>query len=346
VTTNYVFRLTASGIDSAASSSLNVTVSSTSTPVPTTTTTTLPPTVGNTVSVPAQPDALIAAGNNIWVASCSSNAVTEINKSTEQVINIINAPSDGFNCPDALAFDGTNIWVANKLGNSITVFNASTGSWIQTLSGSQILNPNALAFDGTNIWVSDDSQNGKIGSFISEFNASTGTIVRTIVSPKNYKYAISSPTCLAFTGSDIWISDLLNDHALEFNINSGAYIRQTTGGPGTSSLSCITYHSGYIWASSLGTDVIVEYNATTGVYVRKITDVFSPTRLIFTGNDLFAISETSVDTVQEYNSAGVLLKTVAKSNKGSGKGFSAILVDDNSLWTANYSSNSVTKYTL
>lgn len=346
-TINYTFRLTASGIDSAASSSLTVSVSATSTPVTTTTTTTLPPTVGNTVPVPAQPDALISVGNNIWVATCSSNTVTEIDSSTKQVINIINAPSDGFNCPDALVFDGTNVWVANKLGSSITELNASTGSWVQTLSGSQILNPDALAFDGTNIWVADNSLSGKEASFISEFNASTGLIVRSLHQTKSTKWGLLSPTCLAFTGTRIWVSDNANNVASAFSVANGGYLGQTKGGTANpSGIDCVSYHSGYIWISGGNNGVIVEYNANTGVFVRYIKSLPNPNQLIFTGSDLFYVNDASVDSVQEYNSVGTFVRTITKQGLNSTNGIRAILVDGANLWVANYSSASVTKFTL
>jgi streptogramin lyase len=301
---------------------------------------------GNTVPVPAEPDALIQAGGDIWVASCSGNAVTEINATTKQIVQELNDPSYQFDCPDALAFDGGHIWVANQLGNSITILDASTGSLDRVLTGSQILNPNALAFDGMNIWVSDDSQNGKVGSFISEFSATNFGLIRALTTPRNDQYIFGSPTCFAIAPTGLWVSDLLNIGAIEFSINSGAYIRETRRNfAGADSSACVTYHSGYIWTSSFDTNAIIEYNSTTGIYVRKISNIVNPTQIIFTGSDLFAISESPFDTVREYSSAGVFLKIVARSGKSLGKGIRAILVDGNSLWTANYGSNSVTKYT-
>lgn len=335
----------AAATESASTTTTLTSTSSTTTTLPVATTT-YPKTTGRTVPVSAEPDAFVIDGTNIWVASCSGNAVTEINNSSKQTIEVITGPSYGFNCPDALAFDGTNIWVANKLGSSITELNASTGSWVQTLSGTDILNPDALAFDGTNIWISDDSQNGQVGSFISEFNASTGMVDRTINTPKNYKWIFVSPTCLALDGSGIWIADLGNTNAIEFNVDTGAYIRKTTGGPAVSGVACVTYHSGYIWLSSINSAAAIEYNANTGVYVRTISNILNPNQLIFTGSYLFIVSENPVDSVREYNSAGTLLKTVAKSNKSLGKGINTILVDGASLWTANYSSNSVSFYSI
>jgi DNA-binding beta-propeller fold protein YncE len=151
----------------------------------------------HTISVSAQPDAFVGVGPDIWVASCSGNAVTEINETTGQVIQSLTDTSYGFDCPEGLAFDGTNIWVANDLGSSITELNASTGSLVQILTGPGILNPDALAFDGTNIWVANNSQNDKIASFLSEFNAAKGSNIRTLIATRSSKWSLMSPTCLA-----------------------------------------------------------------------------------------------------------------------------------------------------
>ena len=233
---NYVFTLTVNGDVSATTKVLTVIVYPTST-VPTTTTTTPPPTTttpppvstGNTISVPAGPDAFVQAGSDIWVASCQGNAVTEIDKNTKQIIMTLTNTSNpsnlsyGFSCPDALAFDGTHIWVANRSGNSLTQFYASTGSLKQTITGTDIYAPAALAFDGTHIWVANNNTGSSAGpgSFLSEFNATSGNIVRAIRG--NSSHALGNPTCLAVDGNYIWVSDQISNSAYQYSINTGAY---------------------------------------------------------------------------------------------------------------------------
>jgi hypothetical protein len=300
----------------------------------------------HTITVATQPDAIIGTGPNIWVASCSGNAVTEINGTTNQVMQTLTDVSYGFNCPDAMVFDGTNLWVANKLGSTITELNVSTGNWIQTLTGPAILNPDALAFDGANIWVSDDSQEGDVGSFLSEFNASTGVLVRTITTPKNYRYVFGNPTGLAISGTSIWVSDLGNDWPIRFDIRTGAYLGKTSGGPPLNSSPDVTYHSGYIWSDSIGGSVVAEYKAINGVYVRSIKSGLNPNQLIFTGHILFVVSGSPVDCVKEYSSTGKLIRVVTKSSLSLGKGIAGIWAVGSELWVANYSRNSVTEFVL
>ena len=315
------------------------------------TTTTNPKTKGNTVPVPAQPDAMVLAGSNIWVASCKGNAVTEINRDSKQIVQTITNSTNGvnFNCPDALAFGDGYIWVANKLGNSLTQLNASTGTWIKTITGSDIVAPISLAIAGNDLWVGN-FPNSNIPTFISEFNATTGDKIRTLTPSLGGPWDIGWPDCIVYTGTNIWISDHTGDSATEFSESTGNYLRHTqytgAGGVGISDLGCVTYHSGYIWASGEDNGVIAEYNATTGVYVRSIQNLNNPDQLIFTGTDLFVILNTPTDTIREYSAGGIFIRTIATSSYRAGLGFSSILFDGTSLWSTNYTANTVTAHSL
>jgi streptogramin lyase len=299
----------------------------------------------HTVRVPAQPDALLAVGGKVWVASCAGNAVTEISRTTGLVIQTISEATYGFNCPDALAVDGTNILVANESGNSITEVSASTGDFIQTLTGPQISYPDALAVDGPNVWVAN-APNGNLADFLSEIDTSTGSVVRTVDNPKNFRWNFSDPTSLAITGSDIWVSDASGSAPYEFNVATGAYLGTTRGGPGVSGNPCVVIHNDLLWVSSFSTSKVEEFNARKRTFIRDILNVPNPNQLVFTGSKLFVESNAPVDTVREFNDEGELLRIVAKSNKGLSKGIDGVLVLGAQVWTANYSSSSVTIYTL
>jgi len=341
---NYSFTLTVTGISGAtATKILEVTVDSNPPATTTTTTTTTPPstTSGNKVGVPAEPDAFVKAGNDIWVASCSGNSVTEINENTKQIVNEINNYVYGLNCPDSLAFDGTNIWVANYLGNSLTEINASTGGLIRVLTGSTILNPKALAINGANIWSLNGNPNLN-KAVLSEFNTSSGTPVNTLIDKLSGNgWTLVSPTCIVSVGNDIWVAD---SGAFEFNSSTGAFLRTLKGGQ--TETSCITYSSGYLWVSNGDNKTLLEYNASTGSYVKEIVNVpFVISNLISTGPDLFVISENPGDSVREYSTAsGTVLKVIDRSGLVNGKGIKAIFVDGTTLWAANYTANTVSYF--
>jgi len=351
---SYVFTLSVTGNDGTTTKNLTVTVDSANSGSggsagggSSTTTTTTPPstTVGNTIGVPAQPVALVQAGNDIWVASCSGNAVTEINISTKKIVDELNSSSYGFNCPDALAFDGTNIWVANETGNSLTEFNGTTGEWVRTISGSNVMAPVTLAVAGNNLWVGNHPTSGA-GTFFSIFNITSGSIVNILTGGQLGKHwSVIWPSCMVYTGTDVWISDQGGVNVSGFNGATGAYIGHTvnigTGGANLSNVGCVSYHSGYLWASGSSNYDLIEYNATSGAYVRSVQHIEGPSKLIFTGTDLFVVVSIPNYSVREYNADGIFIRTIANSSYNSGQGFSSILFDGTNLWIANYPGGSV-----
>jgi hypothetical protein len=340
----YTFTLTVTGITTVTSKAITVTVDSNP---PATTTTTTPPstTSGDTVGVPAEPDAFVQSGNDIWVASCSGNAVTEINKNSKQIVDEINSPQYGFNCPDALAFDGNDIWVANWHGNSLTELNASNGAWIRTITGSDVMAPVTLAVAGSNLWVGDYPTSGA-GTFFSIFNVTSGSLVQTLTQGQLGKHwSVVWPSCMVYTGTDIWVSDQGGVDVSGFNGSTGAYIGHTVnigaGGASLSNVGCVSYHSGYLWASGSSNYDIIEYNASSGAYVRSVQHIDGPSKLIFTGTDLFVVLTTPNYSVREYNADGKFIRTIANSSYHGGQGFSSILFDGTDLWIANYPAGSV-----
>ena len=309
-----------------------------------TTTSTYPKVRGNTVPVAADPDAIIKVGGNIWVASCKGNEITVINDSTKQIVAEYGSNSNyQLDCPDALAFDKGYVWVANKSNSSLVQLNASTGAWIQTRTGSDILNPDAIAVTGPNIWVSDNI-------FLSEFNTTTGNNLHVTRSSLSTAF-LEDATCLAVTGPNIWASDSAGAEAYEYNASSGVYLRETLGGGGgVSGAICVSYDNGYIWVTSENNSSVLEYNAATGVYIRKVSGVDSPTQVIFTGDDLFVVDvvgRSTVNMVQEYSFSNRSLRTIVKANIGYFTHYGmAMLYDSRDLWVANPWSNTVTRYSL
>ena len=293
-----------------------------------------------TIPVAAEPDALLQVGNDVWVASCSGNAVTEINSSNYAVINTLSSPSYQFDCPDALAFDGTNLWVANRDGNSLMEFNLLSSSLVNTISSSAIAGPLALTFDGTNIWVLNGGNYTNTDG-VSKINATSGVLVKQFLSSLNGIY-IPDPSCISYTGSYIWVNEGGGSQIVQFSLND-IPIRTQSINPSTVSMSCVAYHAGYVWASSYDNAQVIEYNADTGAYVRLINGVTNPYQLAFSGSDIFVVTTSSpFDTVREYSLTGSFIQTVATSNKNLDNGIRSILVDGSNLWVADYSSNTVT----
>ncbi len=200
-----------------------------------------------------------------------------------------------------------------------------------------------MAVAGSNIWVADNSSQG---SNLSEFASASGDLLKIVSATKSSKWALFSPSSIAVAGSNIWVSDGLGTSALEFSAKTGAYLRQTRGGPPIAGIDDISYHNGYLWASSSDDSSVSEYNATTGNYIRSISPISGPGQLIFTGTDLFIISGTP-ESALKYSRVGSFIRTIAHFNNPSNvEGISAILFDGKDIWVANFSHSSVTRYPL
>jgi len=313
-----------------------------------TTTSTYPKVRGNTVPVAADPDAIIKIGGNIWVASCKGNELTVINDSTKQIVNEYGSNLNyQLDCPDALAFADGYVWIANQANSSLVQLNASTGAWKQTQTGSYILSPDAIAVSGANIWVANNPSNsGGIGSsFLSEFNATNGS--NLYITKNTISQSLSSPTCIAVTGPNIWVSDS-GDLVYEYNATTGKYLRSLSGVRPQGSY-CVSYYGGHIWVSSVGNSEILEYNATTGGYVRELP-IANPKQILSNGRDLVVVGSigiSNIGTVQEYSFSKGRLRTILKVNIGyySRVGM-AILNDGGNLWIVNPWRNTVTRYSL
>jgi hypothetical protein len=298
--------------------------------------------------VAADPDAIIKIGGNIWVASCKGNELTVINDSTKQIVNEYGSNLNyQLDCPDALAFADGYVWIANQANSSLVQLNASTGAWKQTQTGSYILSPDAIAVSGANIWVANNPSNsGGIGSsFLSEFNATNGS--NLYITKNTISQSLSSPTCIAVTGPNIWVSDS-GDLVYEYNATTGKYLRSLSGVRPQGSY-CVSYYGGHIWVSSVGNSEVLEYNATTGGYVRELP-IANPKQILSNGRDLVVVGSigiSNIGTVQEYSFSKGRLRTILKVNIGyySRVGM-AILNDGGNLWIVNPWRNTVTRYSL
>jgi len=297
----------------------NVTTSST-------TTTTFPKTTGNTITVPAGPDALLAAGPHIWVASCEAGAVTEIDAATHQVIQEINNPQYGFVCPDALALVDNNIWVTDVGNNSITVISASTGAWVQTLAGPGIVSPGLITFTGSQVWVVSDG-NSPIGIFVSEFQPS-GALIRVVSNAS----LLVGPTCIVSTGADVWVTDPYNSQIKEFNAHTGKYLRRADYG---GSPVCASYHAGAFWVSeAYANDPLDEFSASTGALLREVPNAGCAGNVVFTGRALFA--ECDGNYIQKFTQTGKFVKPLFRvSGHRWVSEFGAMVLDGNNLWVTN-----------
>ncbi len=90
--------------------------------------------VQGTVHLAGRPDAMVLAGNELWVAEMIDNVVVEVDPRTMDVVQSLTVPD----APSGLAVLGPDVWVTSLSANEVTPINLQTGvvgTPIQVLGG-------------------------------------------------------------------------------------------------------------------------------------------------------------------------------------------------------------------
>ncbi len=90
--------------------------------------------VQRTLHLGGRPDAMVLAGNDLWVAEMVNNVVVEVDPGTMAVLNTLTVPD----APSSLAALGSDVWVTSLTANEVTPLNLQTGvvgTPIQVLGG-------------------------------------------------------------------------------------------------------------------------------------------------------------------------------------------------------------------
>ena len=224
----------------------------------------------------ADPDAIAAAGSDVWVANSAYEDggrgwVSEFSAATGALIRVIAGPRYGLTDPQALAVDGGGIWVADGNGGGLTELSAATGALLRVADGwrYQFADPGAIAAAGGDLWVANGGSNT-----VTEVNAATGALVRVIDAPRyRLSTTVYSPA-IAVAGGHVWVPDGNNDSVTEINAASGALIRVISA-PGyqLNGPDAIAAAGDGVWVVNVDSGSVTEINAATGALVRVISSV-------------------------------------------------------------------------
>ncbi len=224
----------------------------------------------------ADPDAIAAAGSDVWVANSAYEDggrgwVSEFSAATGALIRVIAGPRYGLTDPQALAVDGGGIWVADGNGGGLTELSAATGALLRVADGwrYQFADPGAIAAAGGDLWVANGGSNT-----VTEVNAATGALVRVIDAPRyRLSTTVYSPA-IAVADGHVWVPDGNNDSVTEINAASGALIRVISA-PGyqLNGPDAIAAAGDGVWVVNVDSGSVTEINAATGALVRVISSV-------------------------------------------------------------------------
>ena len=228
----------------------------------------------------ADPDAIAAAGSDVWVANSGGASgtesggrgwVSEFSATSGALIRVIGGPQYGLADPQALAVDGDDVWVADGNGGSVTEINAGKGALTRVVAGPQyqFADPGAIAVAGADLWVANGGSDS-----VTEINTATGALIR-VISAQRYGLSttVYSPA-IAAAGGHVWVSDGASNSVTEINAATGALTRVISGpqyrlnGP-----DAITAAGDDVWVIDVNSGSVTEINAATGGLVRVIGSV-------------------------------------------------------------------------
>jgi WD40 repeat protein len=286
------------------------------------------------------PDAIAVDGGHLWVASSTSNSVTELNASDGSAIRVLSGGGYQFNTPYAIAVAGGHVWVPNYASHTVTELNASDGSLVRVLpqASYHFSNPQSIAADGTHVWVANMS-----GNSVTELNASDGSLVR-VVSGDNYGF--NGPTAIAVDGTHVWVANF-GGSVTELNAADGSWVRTVSGASyGFSSPSGIAADSTHVWVTNRDRDSVTELNASDGSVVRDlVTGSYhfdSPEAIASDGTHVW-VANVNGNAVTELNADDGSLAKVLIASDYYFDVPSAITVDGARVWVANGAGDSVTE---
>ena len=224
----------------------------------------------------ADPDAIAAAGSDVWVANSDYESggrgwVSEFGAAGGSLVRVIAGPRYGLTDPQALAVEGDRIWVADGAGGALTEINASTGALIRVVAGRQyqFADPAAIAVAGGDLWVANGGSDS-----VAEINAATGALIRVISAPRyRLNTTVYSPA-IAVAGDRVWVPDGGSDSVTEINAVTGGLIRVISkpeyhlGGP-----NAVAAAGDGVWIVDVDTGSVTELNAATGGLIRVISPV-------------------------------------------------------------------------
>jgi YVTN family beta-propeller protein len=155
------------------------------------------------ITLPASPDAAVAADGSVWVASSEENTVYRVNPATAAVVQAIPVGSG----PSAIAATGADIWVADTLGGTVSRINATVDQVVQTVAvGTE---PVGITAGGGAVWVTDAA-----GSTLWALDPVSGQ-------PTHRFPLASAPSGVAFGDGAVWVTSPEDDSVVRIDPRTG-----------------------------------------------------------------------------------------------------------------------------
>jgi outer membrane protein assembly factor BamB len=182
-----------------------------------------PGTLVRTIGGFSTPDAMVAYGTDVLVASLAGN-VTSFSASTGAHLWTA-AKGDGLASPVAMSLVGSDLFVVDVGGGGqVTELDAANGKLIRLIHGPQygFSHPVAIARAPAGMFVA----NAK-GNSVTEFNQTTGAFVYDV---HGLGYYFDQPSGITSDGTNVWVTNPGNNSVTEFSASTHAFIRHLVDG--------------------------------------------------------------------------------------------------------------------
>jgi hypothetical protein len=184
---------------------------------------------------------MVVSGGDLWVASASTNAVTEFNAGSGAVIKVFTSQ---IGSPRAVAVAGGALWIWNLDSTSITELSIPSGKFVRTIKlhghGGNAASgyPSSMIAVGSNLWI-------PMGNQIFVVALKSGVIESDLTAKS---YSMNASTNIATNGVNIWLSNSVNNSLTEFSVVKPTSFRILKGSKyGFDNPFGVSLYDGYVW---------------------------------------------------------------------------------------------------
>lgn len=292
----------------------------------------------------------VLIAGNLWVADFSNNRVLEVSPSGTFIAGYgagyngiggsagSSSSADGkFSQPASAIVDSSgNIWVADQ-GNSRIQKLSSSGQWLMTIGGS----PTTDTCAGT--YATSTTCNTLPGyTHCCAPNAASCTCTNNAGSINGqFGTGGNVPQQIAFDSSgNLWATDWGNKRVMEFNVTTGAWMKNVSGLPGYPTGLAFD-QSGYLWITTPSNKSISRCDpiggtcTTYGAGIFAQNNTYSDYVTADSSGNIWAVDQGN-SKIQEFNSSGTNIGSLTKTNPNG-----VIFDSGGNIWVSLDSSNTV-----